>query len=97
MPIFDFMKKITGSLGLAIALLTIFIRLIISPLTYKSYLSGAKMKALRPEIAKLKAKHGDDQAGDEYGSDETIQGGRCKSSWRMYSGFVTDPDILCSF
>jgi YidC/Oxa1 family membrane protein insertase len=61
MPIFDFMKSLTGSLGLAIALLTIFIRLVISPLTYKSYLSGAKMKALRPEIAKLKAKHGDDK------------------------------------
>ncbi len=61
LPIFDFMKGLTGSLGLAIALLTIFIRLIISPLTYKSYLSGAKMKALRPEIAKLKEKHGDDR------------------------------------
>jgi YidC/Oxa1 family membrane protein insertase len=61
LPIFDFMKSLTGSLGIAIALLTLFIRLIISPLTYKSYLSGAKMKALRPEIAKLKAKHGDDR------------------------------------
>ena len=61
LPIFDFMKSLTGSLGIAILLLTLFIRLIISPLTYKSYLSGAKMKALRPEIAKLKAKHGDDR------------------------------------
>ncbi len=61
LPIFDFMKGLTGSLGIAIALLTLFIRLIISPLTYKSYLSGAKMKALRPEIAKLKLKHGDDR------------------------------------
>jgi YidC/Oxa1 family membrane protein insertase len=61
LPIFDFMKNLAGSMGLAIALLTIFIRLIISPLTYKSYLSGAKMKALRPEIAKLKEKHGDDR------------------------------------
>lgn len=61
LPIFDFMKKAVGSYGLAIALLTIFIRLIISPLTYSSYLSGAKMKLLRPEIAALKAKHGKDQ------------------------------------
>jgi YidC/Oxa1 family membrane protein insertase len=62
MPIFDFMKRISGhSIGLAIALLTLFIRLLISPLTYKSYLSGAKMKALRPEIAKLKEKYGKDQ------------------------------------
>lgn len=61
MPIFDFMQGIVGSYGLAIALLTLFIRLIISPLTYSSYLSGAKMKALRPEIAKLKEKYDSDQ------------------------------------
>jgi len=61
LPIFDFMRGLAGSLGIAIALLTLFIRLVISPLTYKSYLSGAKMKALRPEIAKLKAKHGEDR------------------------------------
>jgi YidC/Oxa1 family membrane protein insertase len=60
MPIFDFLKSF-GSMGLAIALLTLFIRLVISPLTYTSYLSGAKMKALRPEIATLKAKYGADQ------------------------------------
>jgi YidC/Oxa1 family membrane protein insertase len=61
MPIFDFLKNLAGSMGLAIALLTIFIKLITSPLLYKSYLSGAKMKLLRPEIAKLKEKHGGDQ------------------------------------
>lgn len=60
-PIFDFLKGLAGSMGLAIALLTIFIKLITSPLLYKSYLSGAKMKVLRPEIAKLKEKHGGDQ------------------------------------
>ena len=61
LPIFDFLKKIAGSMGLAIALLTIFIKLVTSPLLYKSYLSGAKMKVLRPEIAKLKEKHGEDR------------------------------------
>lgn len=60
-PIFDFLKSIAGGMGIAIALLTIFIKLITSPLLYKSYLSGAKMKLLRPEIAKLKEKHGNDQ------------------------------------
>jgi YidC/Oxa1 family membrane protein insertase len=61
MPIFNFMQGFVNNYGLAIALLTLFIRLLISPLTYSSYLSGAKMKALRPEIAKLKEKHGTDQ------------------------------------
>ena len=61
MPVFDFFHKYIGSLGIVILLLTFFIRLIISPLTYSSYLSGAKMKVLRPEIDELKKKHGDDQ------------------------------------
>ncbi len=61
MPIFNQLQRWVGSYGLAIFLLTLFIRLIISPLTYKSYLSGAKMKVLRPEIAKLKEKIGDDK------------------------------------
>ena len=62
MPVFEFIRSISGSsLGLAIALLTIIIRLVISPLTYSSYLSGAKMKVLRPEIAKLREKYGNDQ------------------------------------
>lgn len=61
MPIFDFFRGFTGNMGIAIALLTLFIRLLTSPLIYKSYLSGAKMKALRPEIAKLKDKFGEDR------------------------------------
>jgi len=61
LPVWDFLKGFVSNFGWVIALLTLFIRLIISPLTYKSYLSGAKMKALRPEIAELKLKHGTDQ------------------------------------
>ncbi len=61
MPVFDFFSKYVGSLGIVILLLTFFIRLIISPLTYSSYLSGAKMKMLRPEIEELKKKFGSDQ------------------------------------
>ena len=61
MQVFDFFKKFIDSYGLVIALLTIFIRLFTSPLVYTSYLSGAKMKALRPELEILKAKLKDDQ------------------------------------
>lgn len=61
LPVWDFIKGFVSNYGIVIALLTLFIRLLISPLTYKSYLSGAKMKALRPEIAKLKEKFGTDQ------------------------------------
>jgi YidC/Oxa1 family membrane protein insertase len=61
MPVFDFFSKYIGNIGIVILLLTFFIRLIISPLTYSSYLSGAKMKVLRPEIEELKKKFGSDQ------------------------------------
>jgi YidC/Oxa1 family membrane protein insertase len=61
MPVFNFFKKFISSYGLAIMLLTIFIRLITSPLVYTSYLSGAKMKALRPEIEAMKKRVGNDQ------------------------------------
>lgn len=61
MPVFDFFKKFIASYGLVIAFLTIFIRLLTSPLIYKSYLSGAKMKALKPEIEDMKKRLGNDQ------------------------------------
>ena len=61
LPVFDFLSGLAGSMGIAILLLTFVIRILISPLTYSSYLSGAKMKALRPEIEKLRAKFGKDQ------------------------------------
>lgn len=61
MPVFDFFKSFIASYGVVILLLTLFIRLLTSPLVYSSYLSGAKMKVLRPEIEALKKKYGDDQ------------------------------------
>ncbi|HEV2353367.1 MAG TPA: membrane protein insertase YidC [Puia sp.] len=61
MPVFNFFKSHIASYGLVILLLTFFIRLFTSPLVYSSYLSGAKMKALRPEIEAMKKRVGNDQ------------------------------------
>ncbi len=61
MPVFNFFKKYVASYGIVILLLTLFIRLLTSPLVYSSYLSGAKMKALRPEIEAMKKRVGGDQ------------------------------------
>jgi len=61
MPVFNFFHSLVSSYGIVILLLTLFIRLLTSPLVYSSYLSGAKMKALRPEIDILKKKTGGDQ------------------------------------
>ena len=61
LPVFDFFQKYITSMGIVILLLTLFIRLITSPILYKSYLSGAKMKVLKPEVDALKEKYKDDQ------------------------------------
>jgi YidC/Oxa1 family membrane protein insertase len=61
LPIFNLLASLTSSLGIAILLLTLFIRLITSPLMYPGYVTSAKMKILRPELEQLKAKYPDQQ------------------------------------
>jgi YidC/Oxa1 family membrane protein insertase len=61
LPVFDFLRGSVASMGIVILLLTLLIRLITSPILYKSYLSGAKMKVLKPEVDALKEKFKDDQ------------------------------------
>jgi len=63
MPVFNFFAGFIKNYGWVILLLTLFIRLVTAPLTYSSYLSGAKMKVLRPELDVLKQKFGTDQQG----------------------------------
>lgn len=62
-PVFHLLHDTMGivNMGIVIMLLTIFIRLILSFFTYKSYLSAAKMRVLKPELDELRAKYGDDQ------------------------------------
>mgnify|MGYP000969672395 CR=1 FL=1 len=61
LPIFNFLAKVVSSYGMVILFLTIIIRLLMSPFTYKSYVSSAKMKALKPELDELREKLGDDK------------------------------------
>jgi len=63
MNVFDFFASFVKNFGWVVLLLTLFIRLVTAPLTYSSYLSGAKMKVLRPELDAIKKKMGDDQQG----------------------------------
>ncbi len=53
---FDYLSKFIGNFGIIILLMTIAIKIIISPLTLKSYMSSAKMKVLKPEIDKINEK-----------------------------------------
>ena len=56
-PIFDFLGKFIHNYGLIILLLTLIIKLVIMPLTIKSYKSSAKMQAVKPELDKINAKY----------------------------------------
>jgi YidC/Oxa1 family membrane protein insertase len=60
-PIFNVLSSFISNFGVIIMLMTIIIRLILSFFTYKSYLSAAKMRVLKPEIDELRAKYSDDQ------------------------------------
>ncbi len=56
-PTFNFLGKFIGSYGIIILILTLLVKLIISPLTLKSYKSSAKMNVIKPEIDKLNEKY----------------------------------------
>ena len=56
-PMFNFFHRFIGNFGLIILLMTLVIKIVVMPLTYKSYASSAKIAALRPEIEKLNAKY----------------------------------------
>lgn len=60
-PVFNLLRNHIANFGVIILLLTIFIKLILLPFTYKSYLSQAKMKALKPEMDEINAKFGNDK------------------------------------
>ena len=56
-PSFDFFGRFISNYGLVILLMTLFIKLLISPLTIKSYKSSAKMQVIKPEMDKINAKY----------------------------------------
>ena len=56
-PLFDWLSRGIKSFGIIILLMTIFIKIVVLPLAYKSYASSAKMQALKPFIDKINAKY----------------------------------------
>ncbi|MDU1903648.1 MAG: membrane protein insertase YidC [Dysgonomonas sp.] len=57
MPLFDLLNSTGMQMGLVIFLLTLIVKLVISPLTYKSFMSSAKMRVLKPQVDELNAKY----------------------------------------
>jgi len=58
-PVFNMLEGTSLNYGLIILILTLLLKLVLSPLTYKSYLSMAKMRVLKPEMDEIKAKVGE--------------------------------------
>ena len=56
-PVFDWLGKFMSNYGLIILVLTIILKIVLSPLTYKTYISQAKMRFLAPDIAKINEKY----------------------------------------
>lgn len=61
-PVFNFLHQYISSFGIIILMLTLIIKFGLLPLVYKSYLSTAKMRVIKPEIDELKDKFGKDPA-----------------------------------
>jgi YidC/Oxa1 family membrane protein insertase len=56
LPIFDYLGRFMSNYGLIIFLLTLAVKFVLFPLTYKSYMSQARMRVLRPQVEALKLK-----------------------------------------
>jgi len=64
-PIFNFLELFISNYGIIIIILVIIIKIILLPLSYKSFLGMAKMKLLKPELDLIKEKNGDNMAQNQ--------------------------------
>ncbi|MBS1507732.1 MAG: membrane protein insertase YidC [Bacteroidetes bacterium] len=62
MPVFNFLQTFIGNYGVIILLLVLFMKILLMPLTYSSYMGMAKMRLLKPELDAIKEKNGDNMA-----------------------------------
>ena len=60
LPVFNLLEGFNWGYGVIILVLTILLKLVLSPLTYKSYVSMAKMRVLKPEMDEIKERVGSD-------------------------------------
>jgi YidC/Oxa1 family membrane protein insertase len=64
-PVFKFLERFFNNYGVIIMLLVLFVKLVLLPLSYKSYLGMAKMKLLKPELDLIKEKNGENMAQNQ--------------------------------
>ena len=64
-PVFNFLSNYIGSAGIVIIILTMLIKMLLFPVTWKNYLSSARMKVLRPEMDEINKKFKDKPAAEK--------------------------------
>ncbi|MDD2551040.1 MAG: membrane protein insertase YidC [Dysgonamonadaceae bacterium] len=84
-PIFNFFLSMGWGMGLIIFLLTLLVKLIISPLTFKSYKSSAKMRVLKPQVQEIEKKYP--------GQDKAVE--RQKATMELYNKAGASPMSGC--
>ena len=94
-PLFSFLTKYF-SYGISIIVLTIIVKILIAPITYKQYLSQAKMKVLKPEIEEINEKYKDDPM-KAAGDNESLYKIWCKSYGWLFACFSSNANILALF
>jgi len=83
-PMFNFFSRFISNFGIIILIMTFLIKLVLSPLTYKSYMSSAKMRVLKPEIDEINARIPADKAVE-----------RQKATTELYSKVGVSPLSGC--
>ncbi len=84
-PMFDFLGKFIHNYGILILLMTIIVKVILLPLTYKSYMSSAKMRVLRPQVEEINEKYP--------GQEKALE--RQKATMELYSRAGASPMSGC--
>lgn len=86
-PVFNYFLTLNWGMGLIILILTIMVKIIISPLTYKSYISSAKMRVLRPQIQEIEKKYP--------GQEQDMMMKRQQATMELYSKAGVSPISGC--
>ncbi|RNC64635.1 membrane protein insertase YidC [Proteiniphilum sp. X52] len=86
-PVFNFFLSLNWGMGLIILILTLMVKLITLPLTYKSFMSSAKMRVLRPQIQELEKKYP--------GNDQEMMMKRQQATMELYNKAGVNPMSGC--
>lgn len=93
-PLFDFLGKFIHNYGILILLMTIIVKIILFPLTYKSYMSSAKMRVLRPQVEEINAKYpGQDKAMERQKATMELYSRAGRADERLLADVVADADL----